>query len=128
MRLPAIGRATSLLLFTLGLVVVGCGPGSSTPPAPLAEAEIPAAFEKAFAKAKPELKELSTQVVTAVQAKDYSKAFNSLQSVAGRPDMNKEQISVITRALITVSGLLQTAQAQGDQKAAQTLQLYHSQK
>ena len=94
-------------LSTFALVLFGFAAGcdrSSTPPAPLAAAEFSAAFDKAFSKAKPEAKDLSSQLVAAVQAQDYSKAFAGLQSLAVREDLNKDQVSIITRALITVNG------------------------
>src|SRR6266478_196618 len=95
-------------LSTFALVLVGFGVGcdrSSTPPTPLAAGEFSAAFSKAFSKAEPEAKDLASQLVAAVQAQDYSKAFNGVQSLAGRGDLNKEQINVITRASITINRL-----------------------
>ena len=53
-----------LLTFTLMLglgFIVGCSQNSSPPP-PLAAAELPAAFGKAFGAAKPEAKALANQV------------------------------------------------------------------
>lgn len=81
-------------------------------------------LDKAFAKAKPEAKDLAAQVVAAVQAKDYSKAYLTIQTLAGKPGLTKEQLSVTSRGMLTVSELLQAAQTQGDQKAAQTLKTY----
>jgi hypothetical protein len=114
------------LILALGFGV-GCD-RSNTPPTPLSAAEFPAAFEKAFSKAQPEAKDVANQVVAAVQAQDYSKAFNGLHAIAGRSDLTKEQVSVTTRALMTVSTLLQEAQAKGDAKATETIKTYHSTK
>jgi len=127
MPLLRIGRCALFFVIAAGLFT-GCGPKSIKPPSPLSEAEIPGALEKAFAKGVPELKDSANQIVAAVQAKDYSKAFNTLQSLSGREGLSNEQIEIINRALLTVRGLLQTAEAQGDQKAAQTIQLYHTKK
>jgi len=126
MMLLRIGLSTIALVLALGFAA-GCD-RSSTPPAPLAAADFSAAFDKAFMKAKPEAKDLSNQLVAAVQAKDYSKAFATVQSLGVREDLSKDQISLITRASITVNSLLQSAMAQGDQKAAETIKLYHSTK
>jgi len=101
---------------------------SSAPPAPLAVEELPAAFEKAFSKAPPEAKEVATQIVAAVQAKDYSKAFLGLQSLTSLPALNKQQVNVAASALLTVNTLLQAAQAQGDTKAAETIQHHRATK
>ena len=94
------------------------------PPAPLPADQFAATFDKAFAGAKAETKDLTTQVVTAVQAQDYPKAFEQLQSLTAVPGLNKAQRSVVARALLTVNELLAAAQSQGDQKAAQTIQNY----
>lgn len=123
LRIKIIGLALLLPL----LFGVGCD-RSSAPPTPLAVEELPAAFEKAFSKAKPEAKELANQIVAAVQAKDYSKAFLDLQTLTGLPALTKEQMSVTSRALLTVNTLLQAAQAQGDAKAAETIQFHRATK
>jgi len=85
---------------------------------------LPAAIEKAFNKAKPAAKELATQVVAAVQAKDYSKAYMGLQTLSTHPDVTQEQSRIATGAMMTVNDLLQAAVSQGDQKSATTLRNY----
>ena len=123
LRLKTLAFAVLLpLLFGLG-----CD-RSSAPPAPLSAAEMPAAFNKAFTKAKPEVKGVADQIVAAVQAQDYSTAFNALTSIVGNGSLTKEQSQVISRALLTVNNLLQEAQAKGDTKAAETIKTYHSTK
>ena len=112
----------------LGLALgVGCN-RSVPPPTPLPVQEIPAALQKAFEKAKPDLKDLANQVVAAVQAQDYSKAFLTIQNLASRPDLTKDQVSVTSRATLTVNSLLQAAETKGDKKAAQTLKGYRTDK
>jgi hypothetical protein len=106
---------------------LGCD-RSSAPPSPLPAAEMPAAFGKAFSKAKPELKSVADQIVAAVQAQDYSTAFNALNSIMGKGNMTKEQVDVTSRALLTVNNLLQEAQAKGDAKAAETRKTYNATK
>jgi len=78
--------------------------------------------------AKPEAKDLASQIVAAVQAKDYPKAFSGLQALSGQPDLTKPQINVCASALLTVNTLLQAAQAQGDTKAAETIKVFRSTK
>ena len=117
---------------TLALLLVlaagfGCN-RTSPPPTPLSAEELPAALEKAFSKAKPDAKDLASQVVAAVQAQDYSKAFRAIQTLAATPGLTKEQTGVASRATLTVNSLLQAAQAKGDQKAAQTLKTYRGDK
>lgn len=115
---------TLLLGFALGM---GCN-RTSPPPDPISVAELPAAVEKAFGKAKPEIRALARQVVSHIQAQDYSKAFSSLQTLTARPELTKEQVSVTSRTTLTLNALLQEAQAKGDAKAAQTLQKYRHDK
>ena len=113
-----------LLSLTFG---AGCN-RSTPPPTPLPVQEMPAALEKAFSKAKPEIRDLANQVVAAVQSQDYSRAFQSIQDLASRPGLTKDQVSVTSRATLTVNSLLQTAVTKGDTKAAQTLQTYRKDK
>ena len=96
---------------------------TAAPPTPLAVEQIPAEMQKAFAKAKPEIKQLVEQLVAAVQAKDYPLAYQHVQAVCNIPEATKEQRSVSVRAMLTVNQLLQTAQSQGDQRAAAAIQL-----
>jgi hypothetical protein len=117
---------TVALLFVLTLGV-GCN-RTSPPLAPLSAEELPAALEKAFSKAKPDAKDLANQVVASVQAQDYSKAFLAIQSLASRPGLTKDQLSVTSRATLTLNSLLQAAQTKGDPQAAQTLKTYRRDK
>ncbi len=118
-------RATTLTLGVLLLMVAGLScKRDIPPPAALPADQFAATFGKAFAKAKAETKALATEVVTAVQAQDYPKAFAQLQYLTATPGMTKEQRNVVASALVTVNELLAKAQSQGDQKAAQTIQTY----
>src|SRR5437667_847365 len=109
-----------IVLVSVLTAVVACD-RSSAPPAPLPIEQLPAALQKAFLKAKPEAKELVTQVLSALQSQDYSKAYLDLQTLAAKPGLNREQQSVASRAVVTANGLLQEAQTKGDKEAAQTL-------
>jgi hypothetical protein len=97
-------------------------------PAPLPVAELPAAFEKAFRVAPAEAKDMAGQVVALVRAQDYSKAHPQLLALAAAPKLTPEQLDVTARGLVTLNELLQAAQAQGDQNAAQTLEMYRKTK
>jgi hypothetical protein len=124
MRHSFITTLTLSLLFIL-VLGAGCDKGNTGPPPPLAAEQIPPAFNTAFAKAKPELKALANQVVTALQAQDISKAFQDVQGLAAQSGLSKEQQSVTSRAMLTINGLLQSAaQTKGDVKAAETLKAY----
>ena len=115
------------LIFGIGFVL-GCSKETAPPP-PLTAADLPTAFNKAFATAKPDAKQLANQVVSEVQAQNYSQAFNDLQPLINRPDLTKDQMSVATRGVATMQTALQTAaQSQGDTKADETLRTYRSTK
>ncbi len=113
-----------LLAWVAGL---GCSHESGPPP-PLAAEQLPTEFDKTFAKANPGVKELATRVSSAVQAKDYSAAHQAIQALCGAAATTKAQKVLAQRALVTITDLLNTAQAQGDQKAAATLQDYRRSK
>lgn len=97
---------------------------SDTPQTALPLEELPAAFEKAFSKAKPEHKALANEIITTIKAKDYPKAFAGLQSLSSVPTLSKEQASTLGRATLTINELLQAAEAKGDEKAAATRENY----
>lgn len=113
----------SLVSMLVLLGTSGCNKGDTLQMA-LPLEELPAAFEKAFIKAKPGLKTLANEIVASVKAKDYPKAFAQLQSLALATDLTKEQSRTMGRATITVSELLQAAEAKGDEKAAVTIDNY----
>ena len=123
MRLAHLMRGV-LLLQLLWLGTAGCSKTASSPPTPLALDQLPAALEKAFTKARSEAKALANQVVAFLQAQDYTKAYTGLQNLLGKPSLTKEQINVTTRGSLTVTALLQSAQANGDAKAADALKAY----
>jgi len=106
-------------LIAIAMVGAGCD-RSSKQPASLPIEQIPTALQKAFAKAKPEVKALADQVVAAVSAPNYSKAFSDLQTLVAQPGLNKEQQDVAGRAILTVNSQLQSAsQSSSDPQATQ---------
>jgi hypothetical protein len=123
MMKPLCVTRITFALFLLLIAGLGCKKDVA-PPTVLPVDQFAATFNKAFAGAKAEAKDLAAQIVTAVQAEDYPKAFTQLQSLISVPGLTKDQQSVLARALLTVNDLLAAAQSQGDQKAAQTIQTY----
>ena len=122
MRRYHINAVVFALLLVL-LAAMGCNK-SSAPPAPLAMEQLPLVFEKAFRKAKPQVKELAAQVVSSVQTNGYAQAYSDLQKLSTAPELTKEQSSVVGRGMLTINGLLQSAAAKGDENAAQTVKAY----
>jgi len=116
------GVACAMLL----AVVVGAGCDRPVPPpTPYSDAEVAGEIEKAFTADKPAgTKALATEITTALQAKNFSKAFEAVQKLSIMEGLSQEQGMVAARATLTISALLQNAQAQGDPQAAQTLEHY----
>jgi hypothetical protein len=112
----------TLLLAAL-VSVAGCD-RSRGPPPPLAIEQVPSVLQKAFTKAKPEAKDLVDQIVGALAAKDFSKAYLGFQALLAQSGLNKDQQSVASRGMLSVNGMLQEAQSKGDTHAADTLKAY----
>jgi hypothetical protein len=100
----------------------GCSRDSGPPP-PLAAEQIPAELRKAFSSAGTEAKDTVGRIIAALQDKDCATAYQEVQTLCTLPDETKEQRALGARALLTITGLLQTAQAQGDERAATALKL-----
>jgi hypothetical protein len=114
-----------LIFMLLTGILTGCNRHAGPPP-PLAAEQIPSEFNKIFAKASQAAKELSTGVAEMVQRKNYPAAYDAVQALMALPDLSKDQQMIAARALLTINGLLQAAQSQGDQKAAEVLRVQRS--
>ena len=77
----ALHRSILLSFLLLVALVPGCDK-STVPPEPIPVDQLAGALEKAFAKTKSEVKELTAQIVTALNAKDYGKASSDLQKLS----------------------------------------------
>jgi len=117
---PLRSRTSVLLAISLAVFAAACH-RSGDPPPPMAIEELPGAFQKAFSKAGADTKESANEVVVAVQAKDYAKAYAVLQNLLAQSSLTPEQRSATARGLLAVNSALQSAQAQGDATAAETL-------
>src|SRR5436853_7813422 len=116
----SLGLALLVSLILFG--AAGCN-RTSQPPPPLAIEQIPAEMKKAFAKAPADAKAMVDQLNAGLEAKDYAAASQTVQVLFNLPVATKEQRMVSARAMLTINGLLQTAQSQGAQKAAEALAL-----
>lgn len=96
----------------------------SSPPQAIPPDKAPAALQQAFAKAKPEVKQLADQVVAAMQNQEFAKAHVDIQGLCALPALTDEQRRVATACLLTLGEQLQTAQARGDAKAAEAVKLH----
>ena len=100
----------------------GCSQ-SPGPLPPLAAEQLPAAMQKAFKDARPEAKETIGRLASALEGKDYPAAYQEVQALCNLQDQTREQRVLAARALLTITGLLHAAQAQGDHGAATALKL-----
>jgi len=112
-----------IFLPILLLFLAGCSKEPGPPPA-LAVEQIPAELEKAFKQAKQETKDVVGELNSGLQNKDYADAYDAVQALGNIPDTTKEQRMLVSRAMLTIYGLLQTAQANGDDRAAAAIR-YH---
>lgn len=106
----------------LACVVCGCSQKAG-PPAPLAIDQIVPEFQKAFAQAKPSVKEMADKVIAEVQNKDFPNAYNDSAMIPNLPDATKAQKLLAVRANQAVYQALTTAQAQGDQRSAAAIEM-----
>lgn len=114
-----------MLLATLlaGFLPLGCSKDPGPPP-PLAVEQIPAELNKMFKDAKQDAKDLVAKLNSSLESKDYPAAYDAVQALGNLGDTTIPQRQLSARAMLTIYGLLQTAQSQGDEKAAESLQ-YH---
>jgi predicted lipoprotein len=122
-----IGYLLSIVLIPVLFFALGCQRDAGAP-APLPVEQIASEFDKGFKDAKQEVKDLAKKVVDAVQAKDYPAAHVAVQELSSAPGATKNQQTLAARAFVTITGLLQTAQSQGDEKAGTVLKTYQGTK
>jgi len=78
-------------------------------------------MKQAFNEARPAVKETVGRLTSALEGKDYPAAYQAVEALSNFQDQTREQRVLAARALLTITGLLQAAQAQGDQGAATAL-------
>lgn len=112
-----------LVLSSLIFLIFGCAKDPGPPP-PLPVEQIAVELDKSFKAARPETKDLVAKVSSSLQGKDYPAAYDAIQALSTVPDTTPEQRRLSARAMLTIYGLLQTAQSQGDENASAALR-YH---
>jgi wobble nucleotide-excising tRNase len=85
--------------------------------------DIPAEFDKAFKSAKPNVKALAAEIATSLSKSNYPAVYEQVQALCAAPEATEDQKALAARALLTVTGLLQSAQSAGDTKAAEVLSI-----
>lgn len=83
----------------------------------------------AFTNASPQIKSLADQAVEAIQTENYLRAYNQFQALVSIPELEKDQRSVASRAMLTANNeLAAAAESEGDQEAIQALQFHQATK
>jgi hypothetical protein len=90
----------SLIALAAVMILAACG---GAPPAPLTLEEIPAAFQKEFAKAKDETRMVIEGVSRQIERKQLGPAAFQLQNMLEDRSLTKVQSELIARALISVN-------------------------
>lgn len=115
-------------LATIAAAGLSLGCGRDANPPPLSSEEVPAAVEGAFKDANADLQNSAKEVVSAIQGKDEGKALIDLQTLFSRPDLTPDQREAAARSMNSLNEKLRTAASQGDQRAAEALQIYRARK
>jgi hypothetical protein len=116
----------SLAVLSALLVSPGCRQAHGPEAIPVEE--VPAAVSHAFDQAAPEVKNAANQVISSIQTKDEAKAFLELHVLASRPDLTPEQREAASRSILSLNERLRAAAEEGDNRAAEALQIYRSSK
>jgi hypothetical protein len=111
------------ILAILLVIEAGCGRSDSAPAVVPVE-QLAAELGKAFHNTQPETGNLAGDIISSLNSSNYSQAYLGLQKLADEPGLTKQQGKILVIGMLTVNQLLQSAQSQGDQNAAQVLQ-YH---
>lgn len=106
------------LLFLLSLALfTGCDDSASPPPEPLDQSNLVSELESQFADADPEVKTMVDTVIKHFNEKKYTYAFQALDKVLFRQDLDKDSRILASRASLTISNILDEQAAKGDEAA-----------
>lgn len=128
MKLPFLHRlgvgVVALWLLTL---IPGCT-DSAKPVEPVSLAEIPSLVNAAFKDAKDPAKSLASQVVDAVEQKDWAKASVGAEALLSAPGTTAEQNKLVGRCLLAINQQVNEAAAAGNAQAEQLQQVRRAEK
>ncbi len=112
---------TPILAAIFGVILVGCGPGSSEAPAALSTAEVPRTVEAAFATAPAETRKAVTEIAADIST-NPDMAVQGLEQFSKRPDLSAEQREATAQAMAAAIAELQKAAASGNAQAKEALE------
>lgn len=110
------------------LVLSGCGNQAGSTPEALTAEETGTSFQKAFAKAAPDLKAAADRLAAALAASDFAAAYAQVTALLSRPDLTEQQRQLLARSQVTVMEKLREKADAGDRESGQVLQLHRSAK
>jgi hypothetical protein len=114
-----------ITLITAAMVpAIGCS--RSEAPKALRPELLPSIVENAFKDAVPEAKTAATEIIISLRTNNDVKAFFELQELSSRPDLTLAQREATARSMLSLNERLRTAAADGNQQAAEALQIYQS--
>lgn len=125
MKAPTLISALGL---AATLVFSGCGKEAGSTPQPLQAEETDRSFQKAFAKAPPDLKAAADQLAAALAASDFAAAYAQVSALLSRADLTEEQRRLLARSQVTVMEKLREKADAGDRESGQVLRLHRSTK
>ncbi|MEW6157692.1 MAG: hypothetical protein AB1813_09680 [Verrucomicrobiota bacterium] len=111
--LCAVGIASMSLL-------IGCG---NEPPQPAQVEEVKPKLEQAFKESNGEVQTLANEAIAAINTSDHVKAYLQLETLAGKEGLTPEQKAAAAKTMASVNARLLQAAAEGNQQAAQFLQM-----
>lgn len=103
------------------LVSTGACRKAGGPPAPLGMEQLPAEFDKAFARSNPGTRAVARRVCDQVRAGDYPGAFLVLQTLVTESGLTRDQAELAARGLVTLHNQLESAQTAGDTQSREAL-------
>ena len=108
--------ATFTLILSL-VFVLSCGKTDAPPPEPLDPSNLVSELQTQFADADAEIKPMVDEVIKFYQDKNYIGAFQALDKVLFRSDLDEKSRILASRASLTISNLLDDQAAKGDEAA-----------
>ncbi len=128
MKLPFLHRlGVGVAALCWLLLIPGCS-DSAKPVEPVALADIPSLVNAAFKDAKDPAKSLASQVVDAVEQKDWAKASVGAEALLSAPGTTAEQNKLVGRCLLAINQQVNEAAAAGNAQAEQLQQVRRAEK
>lgn len=117
----------ALALVAAGLAASGCGKGGDSPTAADLSAA-PGVVKSAFSKSSAEVQAAAAKAAEDIASGNYVESVGDLGELSSRTDLTPEQRQALAQSQIAVMQKLSEAAANGDQKAAEAMELHRARK